>query len=62
MSRPKKNAKILNIRLDSRVYSALENYATDYDITKTLAVERILEKQFQKEGYMPKKLDSSIKR
>ena len=47
MPRPKKDAKILNIRVDSKVYDQLEQYCKDTGQPKTTAVERILSRHFE---------------
>lgn len=46
MGRPKKDAKILNIKLDTSIYNRLESYCNDLGQTKTTAVERILKQHF----------------
>ena len=44
MGRAKKDAKILNIKLDRSIYDRFENYANQLGQTKTTAIERILTK------------------
>ena len=46
MPRPKKDAKVLNIKLASSVYVRLEEFCEETGINKTLAVERILNLYF----------------
>ena len=46
MARSKKDAKILNIKLDTAVHTQLEQYCEETGQTKTVAVERILGKYF----------------
>lgn len=43
MPRPKKDSKLLNIRLATSVSDRLEHYCEDSGQTKTVAVERALE-------------------
>ena len=43
MPRPKKNSKLLNIRLAISVSERLEHYCKDSRQTKTVAVERALD-------------------
>lgn len=47
MSRPKKNAKILNIKLATPVYNKLEQFCDESGLTKTMAVERVLSQFFE---------------
>ena len=44
MPRPKKDSKVLNIRLSVPVYNKLEEFCAESGQTKTLAVERFLNK------------------
>ena len=46
MSREKKDAKNLNIKMDSSVHMQLEQYCEETGQTKTVAVERILGRFF----------------
>lgn len=42
MPRPKKDAKSLNIKLDSSVHEKLEQFCDETGMNKTIAVEKIL--------------------
>ena len=42
MPRPKKDAKSLNIKLDSSVHETLERFCEETGMNKTIAVEKIL--------------------
>ena len=42
MPRPKKDAKILNIRLDKEINNKLERFCEESGQSKTVAVERFL--------------------
>lgn len=44
MPRPKKDSKVLNIKLSVPVYNKLEEFCDESGQTKTLAVERFLNK------------------
>lgn len=44
MPRPKKDGKVLNIKLSVSVYDKLEEFCDESGQTKTLAVERFLNK------------------
>ena len=44
MSRTKKDAKVLNVKLDRNIYDRFESYADQLGQTKTTAIERILTK------------------
>ena len=46
MSRPKKEQKILNIRLAKDVNDELEKFCDETGLTKTIAVEKILHQYF----------------
>lgn len=47
MSKPKKDWKALNIKIQSEVYEQLEKYCEETGLSKTVAVERILSKAFK---------------
>ncbi len=47
MSRPKKDARILNIKLATPVYDKLEQFCDESGLTKTMAVERVLSQFFE---------------
>lgn len=59
MPRPKKDGKVVNLYLDRAVVERLERYCTLKGQTKTMAVERILTKAFDKEGIVLPDTDSS---
>ena len=44
MARPKKDAKILNIKLDREINEKLEKFCEESGQSKTVAVERFLNK------------------
>lgn len=48
MPKPRKGWKALNIKIQSSVYEQLEKYCEDTGQSKTVAVERILSKAFEK--------------
>ena len=43
MSRPSKDSKALNIKIDTELYKQLEQYSKDSRLTKTAIVELALE-------------------
>lgn len=47
MSRAKKDAKLLNIKLDREVHEQLEQFCDESGMTKTTATEKILAKFFE---------------
>ncbi len=46
MSRAKKDAKILNVKLASSVYEKLERFCAESGLSKTMATEKILAQFF----------------
>lgn len=46
MSRPKKDAKILNVKLSMPIYDRLDQFCAESGMTKTIAVEKILDQFF----------------
>ena len=48
MSRPKKDAKNLNIKLDREIYDRLEQFCDETGMTKTTATGRILTQFFER--------------
>lgn len=63
MGRTKKDAKVLNIKLDRSIYDRFENYADQLGQTKTTAIERILAKHLDEYDHKTKrqsKRESSI--
>lgn len=49
MSREKKDAKLLNIKLNRAIHERLEQFCDESGMTKTMATEKILAQFF--EGY-----------
>lgn len=47
MPKPRKDWKALNIKIQSNVYNELEKYCEETGLSKTVAVERILNKAFK---------------
>ncbi len=47
MSREKKDAKLLNIKLDRIVHEHLEQFCNESGMTKTMATEKILTQFFE---------------
>lgn len=47
MSREKKDAKLLNIKLDRIVHEQLEQFCDESGMTKTMATEKILAQFFE---------------
>ena len=47
MPRQKKDAKILNIKLDRKIHEQLEQFCEESGMTKTIAAEKILSKYFE---------------
>ncbi len=47
MSRTKKDAKLLNIKLDRTVHEQLEQFCQESGMTKTIATENIMEFYFK---------------
>lgn len=47
MPRQKKDAKILNIKLDRKIHEQLEQFCEEPGMTKTIATEKILSKYFE---------------
>lgn len=54
MSRTKKDAKILNIKLDREIHEQLEQFCDESGMTKTIAVEKILQHYFEEYFKRPK--------
>lgn len=54
MSRTKKDAKILNIKLDREIHEQLEQFCDESGLTKTVAVEKILQRYFEEYFKRPK--------
>lgn len=44
MSRPKKESKVLNVRLDVKISEELDKFCEETGMSKTNAVERMLQK------------------
>lgn len=54
MSRTKKDAKILNIKLDREIHEQLEQFCDESGMTKTIAVEKTLKRYFEEYFKRPK--------
>jgi hypothetical protein len=48
MSRVKKDARFLNMKLEREIYEQLVQFCDESGMTKTLATERILKQYFEK--------------
>ena len=46
MSRERKDAKLLNIKLDRKIHEQLEKFCAETGMTKTMATEKILTQFF----------------
>ncbi len=55
MPRAKKDAKILNIKLDRGIHEQLEQFCNESGMTKTIATEKILAQFFAEYFLRPKK-------
>ena len=55
MPRAKKDYRNLNIKLASEIYEALETFCEETGITKTTAIEKILDRFFEEYFKKPKK-------
>ena len=47
MAKPRTDWKALNIKIQSSIYEQLEKYCEETGLSKTVAVERILNKAFK---------------
>lgn len=59
MARQKKDARVLNIKMDSNIYDQLNRFVLETGLTKTVATERILQ-QFFDEYFKKSKNDRTI--
>ncbi len=50
MSRPKRDTKALNIKIESNLYEQLEEYSISSKLTKTAIVEFALEKYLKQQN------------
>lgn len=48
MSRVKKDARFLNMKLDREIYDRLEKFCEETGMTKTMATEKIMDQFFEK--------------
>lgn len=55
MPRPKKDGHYINYYIARDVYDTLQAYAEEKGQTTTLAIERILRKYFEEQGYSSNK-------
>lgn len=61
MSRAKKDAKILNIKLDREIHEMLEKFCEESGMNKTIATEKILSRYFEEYFRKPKEERTIIK-
>jgi hypothetical protein len=61
MPRQKKDAKILNIKLETAINEKLERFCGESGQSKTVAVERFLDRCLDEYFEKPKKLENQIK-
>ena len=54
MPRQRKDAQVLNIKMDSTVYRTLVRFTEETGLTKTTACEKILQKFFEEYFNKPK--------
>ena len=47
MSRVKKDARFLNMKLDREIYDRLEKFCEETGMTKTMATEKIMDQFFE---------------
>ena len=59
MPRTKKDAKILNVKLDREIHERLDQFCDETGMTKTIALERILN-QFLTEYFHKDKADRML--
>ncbi len=59
MSREKKDAKILNIKMDREIHERLEIFCEETGMTKTIATEKILRRYFE-EYFKKSKKDRTL--
>lgn len=52
MPRPKKDAKIINVKLDRTIHDRLDKFCEETGMTRTVALERILNQYL--DGYFQK--------
>ncbi len=55
MPREKKDGKVINIKMESRIYDRLEEFCKESGTTKTVAIERILDQFFDAYFQKPEK-------
>lgn len=55
MSREKKDAKLLNIKLEREIHDQLEQFCEESGMTKTMATEKILSRFFEDYFKRPEK-------
>ncbi len=61
MSRAKKDAKILNIKLDREIHEMLEKFCEESGMNKTIATEKILSRYLEEYFRKPKEERTIIK-
>ncbi len=55
MARPKKEARVLSIKLDTNIHDRLDKFSAETGMNKTVAVEKILTKYFDEYFCKPEK-------
>lgn len=60
MARPKKEGRYVNCYMDNTVLDKLEKYCEDTGLTKTVAMERILDKFLTEREKSKKKKDTLL--
>lgn len=58
MPRPKKDAKIINVKLDRTIHDRLDRFCEETGMTRTVALERILNQYL--DGYFHKPEDERM--
>lgn len=58
MPRPKKDAKVINVKLDRGIHDRLDQFCEETGMTKTVALERILNQYL--DGYFHKPEDERM--
>ena len=60
MARPKKEGRYVNCYMDNTVLDKLEKYCEETGLTKTVAMERILDKFLTEREKSKKKMDTLL--
>jgi metal-responsive CopG/Arc/MetJ family transcriptional regulator len=59
MPRPKKDAKVVNVKLDRNIHDRLDQFCEETGMTRTVALERILN-QYLNEYFQKRKEDRML--